>query len=452
MKTASKTETAYWAKLDHDHLWHPFTQMEEWLAEEPLVIEKGDGVFLYDTDGNRYIDAVASIWCNVHGHNHPYLNKALIEQASKISHTTLLGLTHPSAVKLAQKLCAVLPSGLTKIFYSDSGAGAVEAGLKMAVQYWHAKGEKRLRFLVFEGAYHGDTFGSMSLGYSELFHKPFEALVFPVFRLKPPYLFQREKGMSVHEAEEASLAEAQKILEAHASEIAACVVEPLVQGAAGIWPHSSSYLKRLFTLVKQFGLLFMADEVAVGFGRTGRLFAVEHAEITPDLLCLGKGLSGGYLPLSATVATEEIFQAFLAPYEAFKQFFHGHTFSGNPLACAVGLASLEIFEKENTLKRLQPRIQEFWRFLQEEVQPHPHVREVRGFGFFAGIELGKTKNEAYPLAFRAGKKVMLAARKHGIIFRPLLDTIVLCPPLNITEGILKELLNGILKSIEEVCQ
>jgi adenosylmethionine-8-amino-7-oxononanoate aminotransferase len=434
---------------DKEYLWHPFTQMEEWLQEEPLVIERGDGAFLYDIEGKRYIDAVSSIWCAVHGHNHPYIVSSMIDQISKISHSTLLGLSSVPAIRLAEKLIAAAPKGLKKVFFSDSGAGAVEVALKMAVQYWHLRGEKRTRFLRVQGSYHGDTFGSMSVGYSDAFHKPFQEMLFEADTIPSPYYLKKTKKITEEEAEKESLLKAEEFLEEHGSQTAACIVEPLIQGAAGIIPHSSRYLKSLYDRVKSYSVLFIGDEVAVGFGRTGTLFAVEQAGISPDLLCLGKGLSGGYLPLSATLATEEIFEAFLAPFEEFKQFFHGHTFSGNSLACAAGIASLEIFKKENTLKRLEPKLDLFWSFLKEKIEPLENVMEVRGKGFFAGIEVGKNKRENFPVEFRAGKKIMMKARSYGIIFRPLLDTIVLAPPLNIQEGILKELLNGILNSIQE---
>lgn len=445
-------ETFGLAALDHRHLWHPFTQMEEWLGETPLVIERGEGAHLYDTEGQAYLDATSSIWCAVHGHNHPKMNEAIVAQLSKVGHTTLLGLSHGPSVILAEKLASKLPEGLNRLFYSDSGAGAVEAALKIAVQYWHANRQRyRTHFLALEGAYHGDTLGSVSVGYSEVFHRAFKLMTFPVYRIQAPYVIHQEEKISMPEAEAKSLSQAEAILKKHASKIAACIVEPMVQGAAGIWPHSSDYLKRLYALVKAHQALFIADEVAVGFGRTGSLFAVNHAGITPDLLCLGKALSGGYLPLSATVATEEIFNAFRGKFEEFRQFFHGHTFSGNPLGCAAGIASLEIFETERTIERLPLKIKFLWNFLDQWFRSHPHVIDVRGHGFFVGIEIGKHPTQNYPIEYRAGKKIMTAARKRGILLRPLLDTIVLAPPLNISEESLGTILNGVLKSIEEVC-
>lgn len=447
MKTVSRTLS----QLDRTYLWHPFTQMKEWLEEEHLIIEKGEGAFLYDANGNKYIDASSSIWCNVHGHNHPYLNKTISNQLSKICHSTLLGLANVPSILLAEKLVNILPKGLKRVFYGDSGSAAVEAALKMAVQYWHLKGEKRTTFLVLEGGYHGDTFGSMSIGYSPLFHKPFESMLFPVHSFPPPYLLKRGSEITIKEAEDKSIEEAEKILIQHSKKIAACIVEPLIQGAGGIWPHSPAYLKRVYNLVKFYNTLFIADEVAVGFGKTGTMFAVEQANITPDFICLGKGLTSGYLPLSATVTTEEIFSAFLASFPEFKALFHGHTFSGNPLACAAGIANLELFEKERSIEKLQTRIDILWKLLKEKFEPLLNVKEIRGCGFFAGIELGEYKTKSYPIEFRAGKKVTLAARKRGVIIRPLLDTIVLCPPLNIPEGVLMELFNNLLEAIDEVC-
>lgn len=448
------------AEKDHRFLWHPFTQMEEWLREEPLIIARGKGEFLYDIQGREYIDAASSIWCNVHGHNHCSLNRAIAWQLEKLSHSTLLGLSNIPSILLAEKLVSLVPQGLSRVFYGDSGAAAVEAALKMAVQFWHLRGEERTAFLALDGAYHGDTFGSMSVGYAESFHRPFSSMLFSVCRFPPPYLIQQKSRMArdcsrravpQDEAEEKSLLQVQEILSAEGERLAGCIVEPLVQGAAGIWPHSPSFLRKLFDLVKSSSLLFIADEVAVGFGRTGTLFACEQAGISPDLLCLGKGLGGGYLPLSATVTTEEIFSTFLAPYEEHKQLFHGHTFSGNPVACAAGLANLHLFEEGQTIEKLQEKIRLLWCLLKEKFEPHPHVQEIRGSGFFVGIEVGKTKEEGYPLEFRAGKRVMMAARRRGIILRPLLDTIVLAPPLSVSRETLQRLLDSLLDAVEEAC-
>jgi len=448
---------SWYTELDHKHLWHPFTQMEEWLSEEPLVIERGEGSYLFDENGKRYIDATSSVWCVAHGHNHPHINKAIAEQLSKISHSTLLGLSNVPSIRLAEKLVSILPQGLTRIFYADSGAAAVEAALKMAVQYWALQGQTRTEFLSLANAYHGDTFGSMSVGFSETFHESFKQMVFKSHSFPTPYILAGTYSEGVcpntfkepaTEAELQSLLQVEQILKENGDKIAACIVEPLVQGAAGIHPHSPQYLKKLYDLVKSYGVLFVADEVAVGFGRTGSMFAVEQAGIHPDFLCLGKALTGGYLPVSVTTTTEEVFNAFRGQFSDFKHFFHGHTFTGNPLGCAAGIASLEIFEKEETLKKLKPKIEFLWRFLNERIAPLPHVREVRGRGFFAGIELGKSKTESYPVEFRAGKKVTMAARKHGIILRPLLDTIVIAPPLNSSSETLNLLLEGLLESIK----
>ncbi len=330
------------AELDHAHLWHPFTPQLEWCESEPLAIERAEGTDLFDADGRRYIDGVSSLWCNVHGHRHPGIDEALRAQLDRVAHSTMLGLTHPGAAELAGRLVEIAPPGLQRVFYSESGSTAVEIALKMAFQYWHQReGElcRRTRFVTLEGAYHGDTLGSVAVGGIDLFHGAYGPLLFKTYRVEPGDSRKLER-----------------VLELHAREIAAVIVEPLVQGAAGIRVQPPGFLRRARELADEHGVLLIADEVATGFGRTGTMFACEQERVAPDLLCLGKGLTGGYLPLAATLATERIYEGFLGAPEAGRTFFHGHTYTGNPLACAAALASLEAFEREGTLLRLQPKI------------------------------------------------------------------------------------------------
>lgn len=443
------------AAWDHRFLWHPFTQMAEWFGEPPLIIERGEGAYIYDVQGNRYLDGVASLWCNVHGHRHPVLDAALREQASCIAHSTMLGLSNVPAIVLAKELVQRAPKGLSRVFYSDSGATAVEVALKVATQYWQLAGEpQRTEFVSLTEAYHGDTVGAMSVGYSEAFHRFHKPLLFPCHKLDPPHVFRWFRGLSPEAALEAAINEAQSFFRQRGAHLAAMIVEPLMQGAAGMWRHDPEYLQALRALTQEHGVLLICDEVATGFGRTGRLFAVEHAGIAPDIMCLGKGISGGYLPLAATLVREDIFSAFLGPYDAFRALFHGHTYTGNPLACAVGIASLEVFERERVLDHVGARAQELEQRLFRDFAPLPHVGDVRQWGLMAGIELVADRKSRSPYApgERIGHKVILAARRRGVILRPLGNVIVLMPPLCISADELDKLCQVTLESIREVTE
>ena len=407
------------AKLDHRHLWHPFTQQREWAGEEPLMIERAEGTTLVATDGRRYIDGVSSLWCNVHGHRHLGIDRALRDQLGRVSHTTMLGLSHPGAAELAARLVAIAPPGLSRVFYSDSGSTATEVALKMAFQYWQQRGGQHVRrtsFVHLRDAYHGDTVGAVSVGGIDAFHAAYGPLLF-----------------RSHAAEPGDAADMARILEANEEEVAAVIVEPLVQGAAGIRVHRPGYLRAVRELCNRHGVLLICDEVATGFGRTGTMFACEQERVAPDLLCVAKGLTGGYLPLAATLASERIYVGFLGAPEEQRTFFHGHTYTGNPLACAAALANLDAFERERTLLRLQPKIRLLAELL-DEVEAMPEVAEVRGRGFIAGIDLG-----AHDPAVRLGHRVTLEARRRGAIVRPLGDVVVLMPPLAISKGELRRL-------------
>ncbi len=447
------TDAATLAAWDHRHLWHPFTQMAEWLAEPPLVVAAAEGTTLIDVEGRRYLDGVASLWCNVHGHRHPRLDAALRAQTGRVAHSTLLGLTNVPAIELAHALVGIAPPGLTRVFYSDSGATAVEVALRIALQYQQLRGERaRTRFASLVEAYHGDTLGAVGVGYSETFHRHLASAIVPAVRLPPPHVFRWQQGLAPEAALAAALEAAERALAAHGPTLAAVIVEPLVQGAAGIWVNPPEYLRALAALARRHGALFVADEVATGFGKTGRMFACEHAQVTPDLLCLAKGITGGYLPLAATLATEEVFAAFLGPYEEFRALFYGHTYTGNPLACAVALASLEVFRAERTLERLAPKIARLATRLVADVAPLPHVGEVRQQGIMVGIELvaDRRTRTPYPPAARMGQRVVRAARARGVVIRPLGDVIVLMPPLAIADDDLDRLVDVAREAIAEV--
>jgi adenosylmethionine-8-amino-7-oxononanoate aminotransferase len=431
---------------DKRYLWHPFTQMQDWLAEEPVIIEMGEGCYLIDIAGNRYIDGVASMWTNVHGHNHPELNAALKAQVDKIAHTTLLGYSNIPAIELAKKLVELAPVGLNKVFYSDNGSTAVEIALKMAYQYWQHKGEpQRKLFIHFDKAYHGDTIGAMSVGGIDSFHTTFDSLLFKGIRVSAP-----EAYCSDNPAVKAQWLKAiESALSEYTGQIAGIILEPLIQGAGGMLISPQGFLKELAVLAKRWGTLLIVDEVMTGFGRTGKMWACEHEAVTPDILCTAKGLAAGYLPLAATLTTDEVYNAFLGEYKDLKTFFHGHTFTGNPLACAVALENIAIFERENLLSRLQPTIEHFRNRLQE-FNKLPHVGDVRLCGLAAGVELMKNPNTdtPYPFEEKMGIRVCKEALTRGAILRPLVNTIVLMPPLQISVSELDALLDIVWMSIE----
>jgi adenosylmethionine-8-amino-7-oxononanoate aminotransferase len=447
MSPAGHEQIVAW---DHAHLWHPFTQMQEWLGESPLVIAEAGGNYLIDTDGQRYLDGVSSLWCNVHGHRHPAIDGAIRAQLDRVAHTTLLGLASPPSAELAAKLAAVAPRGLTRVFYSDAGATAVEIALKLALQYWRLKGQDRPRFVALTEGYHGDTLGAMSVGFSEPFHRFYQPLL-PVERVPAPYALERSGEASAEHALDAALERLEHTLARTRGTVAAVVMEPLMQGAAGMWPQPPVYLSAVRALTQRYDTLLVCDEVATGFGRTGRLFACDHTGTTPDLLTLGKGLTGGYLPLAATLTTEAIFRAFLGPYDGYTAFFHGHTFTGNALACAAALASLDLFTP-SLLASLSVKAETLARALETRVRPLPHVSEIRQRGLMVGIELHRdvVRREPYPPGRRTGHRVALAARRRHVVVRPLGDVVVLMPPLSINDDEIDLLVGVIAESIAEV--
>lgn len=424
------------ADWDRRFLWHPFTQMREWEREDPLIITRAKGAHLYDAKGNKYLDGVSSIWLTVHGHRHPALDRALREQAAKMAHSSLLGLSHPPAIELARELIRIAPRGLTRVFYSDDGSTAMEVALKMAVQYWRQRapraGPKRT-FLHLQLGYHGDTAGAMSIGGIELFHRRFRPLLFPTIAAEPPYCYRCPLKLTYPACKLACVDPIERILKRRHRDLAGLVVEPLVQAAAGMITAPPGYLARLRRLCTKYHVLLIADEVATGFGRTGRMFACEHDGVAPDLMAVSKGLTGGYLPLAATLATERIYRAFLGRYDEWKTFFHGHSYTGNPLGCAVALANLAVFRRERTLARLQPKIRALARLLRP-LGGQAHVGDIRQRGFMVGIELVQDRHAKapYPLERRMGHRVAMEARRRGLVLRPLGNVVVLMPPLTVT--------------------
>ena len=447
-----KREAMQLKQWDERYIWHPFTQMKEWKGDLPLLIEKAKGNWLIDADGRRYLDGVSSLWCNVHGHRRPEIDRAIKKQIDQVSHSTFLGLSHVPAARLSKMLLDVAPKGLKKVFYSDSGSAAVEVALKMAYQYWQLKGrKKKISFLHLKNAYHGDTLGSVSVGGIDLFHDIFHPLLFKTFQADAPYRYRDSFRGSEKEYAAHCAAKVEAILKKNHTSIAALIVEPLMQGASGMLQQPKGYLRLLRRLADRYEVLLIADEVATGFGRTGKMFACEREGVTPDFLCLAKGITGGYLPLSATLTTQRVYDAFLGEYGEFKAFFHGHTYSANPLASAAAIASLEIFKNEKTIRQIQPKIKLLAREL-SKIAKLPHVGEVRQTGLMVGIELVKNKatKEPYLAAQRTGHQVIWRARKKGVIIRPLGNVIVLMPPLSITTSEIRKLCEVVRECIVDV--
>jgi adenosylmethionine-8-amino-7-oxononanoate aminotransferase len=440
-------------KIDRTLLWHPFTQMKEYAEIPPLIIEEGRGVYLKDIYGRWYLDGVSSLWVNVHGHRKREINEAIIQQVRRISHSTLLGISNVPAVKLAEQLVGIAPRGLIKVFYSDNGSTAVEVALKMAFQFWKqgSKKNKKRKFISLKNGYHGDTIGSVSVGGIDLFHGIYRPLLFSTFKVDSPYCYRCPLRRVYPSCRLECLNLLEEAMKRHQSEVAAFILEPIVQGAGGMIVFPKGYLKEARFLCNKYRILMIADEVATGFGRTGRMFACDHERVSPDLMALSKGIAGGYLPLAATLTTNEIYQAFLGEVQDQKTFYHGHSFTGNPLACQAALASLTLFKKERILEALQPKIQ----LLRQELKKSdlfPNVGEIRQKGMMVGIELVKDreKKTPFPLKDRIGHKVILEARKKGVIIRPLGDVIVLMPPLSITMQELRKLTQVVFESIEAV--
>ncbi|MBI4509647.1 MAG: adenosylmethionine--8-amino-7-oxononanoate transaminase [Deltaproteobacteria bacterium] len=441
------------AAKDKRFVWHPFTQMHDWLASEPLVIERAEGNYLIDTEGNRYLDGVSSLWVTVHGHRRPEIDAAIRAQLDRVAHTTLLGLASVPSIELAERLVDIAPRGLSKVFYSDSGSTAVEVALKMAYQYWLHRGQpQKRRFLALSEAYHGDTIGAVSVGGIDLFHQVFRPLLFDALRVPTPHWYRCHDAPDPISCRDLCLAALERALEQHAHEIAAFILEPLVQGAAGILTHPHGYLAQAAELCRKHDVLLICDEVATGFGRTGTMFACAQEDVTPDLLCLAKGMTGGYLPLAATLATDEVFATFLGKHGDKRTFFHGHTYTGNPLACAAAIASLDIFTKERVLEHLPEKINVLGAKLQEHVAPLPHVGQVRQRGLMVGIELvmDRSTKEPFPYESAIGAQVCLESRKHGVILRPLGHVVVLMPPLSIEPSEIHHLVTSVQASITHV--
>ena len=465
-------DTRRLAALDHAHVWHPFTPMTPWRECDPLIIKRANGCELIDTEGNRYIDGASSLWCNVHGHCVPQINRAIRDQLDKVAHTTLLGLSSPPSIELASRLSQIAPGSLRKVFYSDAGATALEVAFKMAVGYWYHTGQrKKDTFIGFKGAYHGDTTGAMSVGFSELFHRPFGSMLFPTMFAPMPDTCHPPPQMhtaadtapcrgNVWPSEDRQLgdvlrdhclAELNRILVRQADQIAAIVIEPIMQGAAGMVCQPPGFLRSIADLAKKHDALLIADEVATGFGRTGTLFACEHENVEPDIMCLAKGISGGYLPLAATLVTDRIEQAFAGAIHERKTLYHGHTYTGNALGCAAALASLDLFDSSSLLEHINRSAKIVTNRLDVLRDPasFPHVLDVRQRGLMIGIELCEDRTTHRPLdpAQHHGASLCTAMRSKGLILRPLGDVIVLMPIPAMPHPMLHRMLDIVVQTI-----
>ena len=444
-------------EVDFKHIWHPFTQSNDWFNHEPLIVERGEGMYLYDTEGRKYLDGISALWCNVHRHNVPELTNAICEQASNFAHSTMLGCSHRPIIELTEALIPLLAPELSRIFYADSGSNAVEAGLRIALEYWQKNGQNKktkVRLVSLVDAYHGDTLGSVGVGYSENFHAPLKHSIREALRVPAPHMFRFYENESEKVALEKSITAVNELFKEKHADIAAFILEPLVQGAAGIWTQPYEYLQAIASLCKEYDILLILDEVATGFGKTGALFAHQLGDVVPDILIMAKGLSAGYSALSAVAVKESIFSAFDGEPEERKTFFYGQTFAGNAIAASVALANIKLLKANSVLETLPARIKYLHNLIDQEILALNHVDEVRKTGVMIGIELteNKGKRQSYPSNQRIGMKISEFAREHGVIIRSLGNVIVLMPAVAMQEGDLEKLVRITALAIKSVTE
>ncbi|KEO83069.1 adenosylmethionine--8-amino-7-oxononanoate transaminase [Tumebacillus flagellatus] len=442
------------AEKSRKHLWNSFTQMQGYNEDLPVIIESGDGVKLRDVTGREFYDGVSSIWLNVHGHNVPELNDAITAQLGKIAHSTILGMANVPAILVAERIANLTPPGLEKVFYSDSGATSVEIAIKMAFQYWQHRGRpEKQAFVTMNNAYHGDTIGAVSVGAIDLYHKAYSKLLFQSYRVEYPYCYRCPLGEELSTCAFACLQQVEQLLEEKSSEIAGFIIEPIVQGASGIITMPHGFLARLRELCTKHDVLMICDEVATGFGRTGKMFACEYDGVSPDIMCMGKGLTGGYLPVAATVTTDEVYDAFLGSYESAKTFFHGHSFAGNQLGCAAALANFELFEKNDLVRNVALKSEHAAAKL-EKFRELKHVGDIRQRGLMIGIELVRDREtkEEYEFGDKIGLIVSRRACELGMIIRPLGNVVVFMPPLASTVEELDAMIDILYEAIADITE
>jgi adenosylmethionine-8-amino-7-oxononanoate aminotransferase len=419
---------------DKRFLWHPYTQMQDYAQRDLLLIDRAEGILLFDQQGKRYFDTISSWWCIVHGHSHPTITEKIRVQLARLDQVLLAGASHEGAILLAEQLVRLAPPNLSRVFYSDNGSTACEIAIKMSLQYWRQVGQPdRCQLVGIERGYHGDTIGAMSLGGVPEFHGPFARLLFPAHRLPSPYCYRCPVDLKQETCDCQCLQPLVKLLSEQGTQIAALIIEPLIQAAGGMIVYPAKYLQKLAALTMEYGVHLIFDEVATGFGRTGTMFALEQAGVAPDFLCLSKGLTAGMLPMAVTLTSEEVFQAFYADYAAGKTFFHGHTFSGNPLAAAAALGSLQVFSEEQTLAGLSAKIDHLQARMRRFADL-PWVGDLRQIGLISAMELVKDKETKAPYDFheRVGWPIYLAGLELGLLLRPLGNVIYLWLPLSVT--------------------
>ncbi len=440
------------SKIDLQYIWHPCSQMKDYETLPPIVIDHGKGVYLYDKNGKRYLDVVSSWWCNLLGHCNEKISARMKQQLDKLEHVIFANFTHEPAIQLCERLVQILPKGLCKFNFSDNGSAAIECALKMAFQYQYQTGHpEKKRFMALSEGYHGETIGALSVGGLDLYAEIYKPMLMDIVRVEAPDCYRCPYGECRDTCQCECFQQAEEALSKYGQEIAAFIMEPLVQGSAGMRIYPPLYLKKLREACDRYGVLLIADEIATGFGRTGKLFACDHAGITPDILCMSKGLTGGYLPMAITVTTQEIYDAFYDDYNKGKAFMHSHTYSGNPLACSAALAVQDILEEEQILEHAAQRADYLHEQLMNALGDHPNVGEIRHIGLINGIELvadRKTKTP-FPSEDRVGYQIYKRALQEGVIFRPLGDVIYFNPPLIIKEEEIDEAVAVCKKVITE---
>ena len=438
---------------DLKHIWHPCSQMKDYETLKPIVIDRGEGVHLYDIYGKEYIDIVSSWWCNLLGHCNPEINGAVKSQLDRLEHVIFSNFTHEPAIELCEELVKVIPAGLTRFNFSDNGSAAVECALKMSFQYQYQTGHpKRQRFMCLSEGYHGETIGALSVGSMDLYARIYKPMLMDTIQIKAPDCYRCPYGKCRDCCQAECFAEAETAFERYGKETCAIIVEPLLQGSAGMRIYPPVYLQKLRKLCDESGILLIADEIATGFGRTGKMFAFEHAGVSPDIMCISKGLTGGYMPMAITITTEQIYEAFYADYNEGKAFMHSHTYSGNPLGCSAGLAVLSILQKDRFLEKAEKRASFLTEKLAERLGSHPHVGEIRHIGLIHALELveDKASKKGYPPEERVGYQVYKKALERGLILRPLGNVLYFNPPLIINEDELEQAVTRCVSAIEAV--
>ena len=443
------------AQKDMKYIWHPCSQMKDYEELNPIVIDHGEGVYLYDTDGQRYIDVISSWWCNLLGHCNPAISKALKEQADRLEHVIFANFTHEQAIQLAERLSKILPKGLCKFNFTDNGSSAIEAAMKVSFQYHAQTGNpQKTKFMALTDAYHGETIGALSVGDCDLYTKLYKPILMDIVRVDGPDCYRCPYGKCRDNCDCECAKKAEETFEKFGNETAALLVEPLLQGSAGMKIYPPLYLKKLRELCDKYNVHLLADEIATGYGRTGKMFAFEHSNVSPDIMCLSKGLTGGYMPMAVFATTQKIYDAFYDDYNTGKAFMHSHTYSGNPLACSCANAVLDLMEDGSILKRAQENAIYFNNIIKDKFLSHKNVGEVRHIGLINAIEIVKNKDtkEAFDGKLRLGYQIYKKALKKGVILRPLGDVIYFNPPLIIERNdmdyvtdVAKECMNEVLQ-------